>query len=238
MTFSFRKIAVVTAVLASFGLAGQAQAGIFLVLRDAAGDTLTQFSAGNTATLTGSIDGFTNVTVNATTNAPGGGSGFLTTTLTATPGNTPPLSDLTLSAFVANSANPNDLTLFTSPSGTPLFLSSNLVNSGGSNNVIDKSTFSSVAIGRGTAGSPGTEVVDVVTAPIPGTASSMTTFAAGTGFFLQNQTVLDAVTAGSAPVTVTGTSTVTAMAPEPGTMVAALTGLLFVGGFGLRRRSK
>jgi len=236
MTFSFKKLAVAVAAVAAVSLAGagQARAGIFLRLTDGV-TTQTFFSAANTATFNTSIDNYGAVTVGADTNAPGGAVGLLTTTLVATANATGVTRDLTLEAEVVNSNNINDLTRFTSPTAPTLFLTSTVTNTGGGNNPNDRSQFTSVALGA----FPGSVAIASTVAAIPGTSSNgPIPFGDGTGYYLVNQIVLDAVTAGSPTISVVGQSLVSAVVPEPGTMAAALTGLLFVGGLGLRRRSK
>ena len=236
MKLSLRKLTAAALAVGAltFAAAGQARAGILLVLQNNGVQFGSVFSAGNTVTFTGANDGFTALNVTSTTNFPGSGVGSLITTVTASTATTGMIGQVVATAYVVNSNNPNDLATFTSPTGPNLFLNNQLSATGGTSGFL---TLSSLGFGRGSVGS-NVAVVTRANLPLSGTATDAGAFTATSGYSLFNQVVLDSLNNG-ANVVATGQSLVSPLlAPEPGTMAAALTGLLFVGGLGLRRRQK
>ncbi len=237
MRLSFRKLVAVALGVGALALAGggQAKAGILLVLTDNGAVIGSNFSAGNVATVTGvSGPGFTSVSASATTNFPGAGIGNLITSVVAQTAATGPIGQIVATAYVVNSNNPNDLATFTSPAGTNLFLNNQLTATGGTSGFV---VLTSLGFGKGTVTSNATVRSDL-TLPASNTTTGKS-FSGDAGFALFNQVVIDSPSNGST-ISAVGTSTVSnpLAVPEPGTMAAALTGLLFVGGLGLRRRSK
>lgn len=243
MTFSFRKLAAALVAVAALtaGGATNAQAGILLVLQDGNGKlVLRQFLQGNILAYTAAdpTGGYTAISGLITTNFPGSaGVGTVKNDLNVTTAATGPITLLTATAFIANSANQNDLATFTSPTGA-VILNNDLTANGGNTGT---AFLHGIALG---VGGGATTADQLISTPISGTSEVIgnAPFNAPSGYNLINATAVSGLNNGAVLVSITGTTSVSVAGgvsvPEPGTMAAALTGLVFVGGGLLRRRKK
>lgn len=249
MTYSFRKLAIAVAALAALSLGGAstAHAGILLILTDGNNhEVLRLFNGGNALayTATDPTGGYQAISGLITTDYPGtpgvgpgmAGTGTVTNNLNVTTNATGPVTSLTATAFITNSNNPNDLLTFTTPKGN-VVLNNDLTAAGGPTVTSGTAFLQGIALGVGYGA---TTANLVISAPIPGAAVGNQSFNAPLGYNLINATGVSGLNNGAVLASVTGKTTVAGgvLVPEPGTMAAALTGLVFVGGGLLRRRKK
>jgi len=251
MTFSFRKLAAALVAVAALTVSGasSAQAGILLILTDSNGNTvLTQFTPGTALayTATDPTAGFTAISGLITTDYPGvpgvgpggAGVGTVVNNLNVSTAATGPIGALTANVFITNSNNPNDLAVFTTPTGS-VVLNNDLTANGGTTGTAGTAFLQGIALG---VGGGATTANLVTTVPVAGSGEALGNqgFNAPAGYNLINETGVSGLNNGAQLVSITGKTTVAGgvITPEPGTMAAALTGLMFVGGGLLRRRKK
>jgi len=208
-----------------WGTAGGAHAGILIEVMEVGGTggSASINNPGNAGVFFGSVGDYQFEIDAGTTNFPGTSFGILTTTTNTTL--VGPLSgDLKVTVTVVDDGTTTPA-IFTSPTGTALILHSELRSTGVSTGTVDFNSMSN-----------GTTSPTIMVGIPSGVVSNDVPVVGLPGYTLSNMTTLH-LNAGDASIGSTGTSTVTAVTPEPSTFMVALSALPLLGfGSWVRRR--
>jgi len=221
------------ALLAGMSILGATslQAAIVTVISDGIpADTVILTSPGNTLVGTYTIDGYSGNIDVVSTNFPGSpAQGTLTTTTTVNNVTSAAPLTLTITSGVYTDETGTTLATFTAPTGATLNLKNDVTANGSS--LGSTGSISGTSFGNGTPVGPNSVIINATTE-----SASTGTFAgqAGTGYYtLTNTSVIAGLTLGDSGLSLAVASTVTA--PEPSTLVVALSGVGLAGLGALRR---
>lgn len=225
--------ALAAGVIALLGL-GPANAAIVTTITDG-DETITLTDPGNTLTATYTLDGYTGNIQVVNTNFPGSpAQGTLTTTTTinqvlANPDDTPPI---TVHSGVYTDVTGTTLANFTLPNSFIYNLKNDVTGNG---TPLNGAMISGTSTSNGVTTAPGVVTVgstnEVVTNS-PFLGQPVTNF-----YTLENTSVISGIVVGDSGLSLAVASVVTAVAPEPSTLGAALIALPVIG-FVISRRKR